>query len=93
MKVKFDETKRSVVEGFGVEPEEFKKLIESLKFEGKLTNECVKMVLDEMLTDNVKMALIFELGANFGQIVTINKIKETSEMDVLKQLQPPQEIL
>lgn len=91
----FNKDKSSVALGFGLLPEDFKKYSDELHLEGKVVNEAIESVLLANLTEDEKFAMIFEIGANFGQIVFVKALQEQAlaeQSEVLSQLAKKGEI-
>lgn len=89
MECKFDKEQPSVLLGLGIDPVEFEEKSKSLLTQGSKINEVVEAVLKSELSDSFKLALLFEIGANFGQNIMANRLAEEAsktQTTVLRQL-------
>ena len=77
MQIEFDETQPTVLVGLGVNPERFKTISDKVLVKGTQINTLVGNVLkDPEITLPEKVALIYELGAQFGQLVLVQKLQQ-----------------
>lgn len=92
----FDPKQRTVPEGLGISTIRMKELIESFNFNGKSINDAIKATFDSDHSDSEKLAIFFEIGANFGENVAIQRMKEEAQKSteqVLSQLKNTTEVI
>lgn len=88
MKVNFNESSHTVLEGLGLTPERFLELKDSFGVsDGKNLNKLIKDILEsdnEKATMAEKIGLMFEIGANFGQVVMARELQANAEEAMLR---------
>lgn len=85
MKINFDETQKTVLQGLGMEQERFTELKGLFITEGAGINPTIKGILEDesVLTVQEKIGLMFEIGANFGQNVMARELQKNAEEAML----------
>ena len=89
MNITFDKTQPNVLLGLGVSEVRFNKIKSELGLEGLELNEAVDRAINSEYSDNEKLGLIFEFGANFGFQIERQKFMaaiQQQETEALKQL-------
>lgn len=84
MEIKYNKTKPTVLEGLEVSNENFIKIVKDLHIEGLSNNDALDIVFKADLSLETILAIVFEVGANFGQQVLVQKLTEQTlkEQDI-----------